>query len=146
MFVFEVVKIVSRGNITVEELTLVKSYILLPFIQTVFERDKAIMQTALKTPAPYIDTIDRAMDQVTVLLREIRKEFKTTGIKVYEITRSANGIHARYTCRGYTGEMRLMWSSIRAEIEMRMRAYLGVNNEQLQQNFLMKINRHMHIK
>lgn len=125
----------TRGSITSEELTLVKSYILLPFILTVFERDKAIMQSALKTPAPYIDAIDRAMDQVTVLLREIRKEFKTTGIKVYEVTRSDNGIHARYARRGYTGEMRLMWSSIRAEIEMRMRAYLGVSNEQfLHQN------------
>lgn len=119
-----------RGSITCEELTLVKSYILLPFILTVFERDKAIMQSALKTPAPYIDAIDRAMDQVNVLLREIRKEFKTTGIKVYEITRSENGIQARYARRGYTGEMRLMWSSIRAEIEMRMRVYLGVHHEQ----------------
>ncbi|MFW5434377.1 hypothetical protein [Paenibacillus apiarius] len=110
-----------------EELELIKSYVLLPMILSVFERDSNVIKESVKTPGPYTEMITRAMDCTTKVLSEVRREFRKRGIKVYEVTRDDTGVRAEFVCRGYTGNFRMLWALITAEVGVRMRAYMGLS-------------------
>ena len=105
------------------------SYNTLPLILTTFERDQGIIKDfdILKTPDPYLEVIERAMDSVTKDLAVIRKGFKDRGIKVYDEHQMTNGVHAEYMCRGYHGKMHLQWGLIKAEVYVLMRKHLGLD-------------------
>ncbi|CAM2956059.1 hypothetical protein PASE110613_09455 [Paenibacillus sediminis] len=113
--------------ITNDELSLIKSYLIYIFIQRVFERDSKIMEQSgvFKTPELYIEVVQTAIDRVSLLLREAKKQFQQHHIRVYSIKQSDAGITAHYECRGYHGQMNILWSTFRAEMMKRMRAYLG---------------------
>ncbi|GAB6988665.1 hypothetical protein [Paenibacillus pini] len=118
----------ATPGITQEELSLIKSYLLLLFIQKVFERDLRIMQESgvFKSPELYTELITNGDMQASMLLSEVKREFKTSQIKVFRIDQDEHGVEAEYVCRGYTGEMDILWSAIRNEMLVRMRAYLGL--------------------
>lgn len=114
-------------DITQEDRTLIKSHIILPRVLTAFERDIALINTTLKTPGPYVDVIAEAQRKVTADIYDIRKQFRTRGIKVYEEVADNDGVTARYKCRGYESEMILRWSSMAPQASVVMRKYLGLN-------------------
>lgn len=114
-------------DITPEDHALIKSHILLPRVLTAFERDIALINATLKTPGPYVDVIAEAQRKLTADLYEIRKQFRTRGIKVYEEVADNDGVTARYKCRGYQAEKRIRWAFMAAEAGVLMRKYLGVS-------------------
>lgn len=111
---------------TPDEIGLIKSYVILPMVLTIFERDKSAIEYAVRNPGPYTEAITQAMDRATVVLSEIRREFRKRGIKVYDVARDGNGYCAKYVCRGYEGEIRMLLALVQTEVNERMRAYLGV--------------------
>ncbi|WP_106766288.1 hypothetical protein [Paenibacillus faecalis] len=115
-------------GITVEERSLIKSYLLLLFIHKVFERDCRIIQESgvFKTPHLYVEVVGNGAKRAAILLKEVKQEFGSRTIKVFDIHRNHNGIEARYACRGYVGSMEILWPSFREEMMSRMRAYLGL--------------------
>lgn len=115
-------------GITSEERSLIKSYLLLMFIHKVFERDCRIIQESgvFKTPQLYVEVVGNGAKRAAILLREVKQEFTSRTIKVFDIHRDHNGIEARYACRGYVGSMEILWPSFREEMMSRMRAYLGL--------------------
>lgn len=117
-------------KITDDERTLVKYHVILPLVLTAFERDAAIMRETLKTPEPYIESIELAMNIATHDITEIKRQFRSRGIKVYELTRDPDAIHAKYQCRGYHGQMTLRWAFIAPEAAILMRKYLGLDISQ----------------
>ncbi|MEC0092906.1 hypothetical protein [Paenibacillus macquariensis] len=124
------------------DLELIKFYIILPLILTTFERDHKIIKDfdILKTPDPYLEVIERAMDSVTKDLAVIRKGFKDRGIKVYDEHQMSNGVHAEYLCRGYHGKMHLQWGLIKAEVFVLMRKHLGLDVSKYKDNGDMRSN------
>ncbi|OAB39798.1 hypothetical protein PMSD_03110, partial [Paenibacillus macquariensis subsp. defensor] len=124
------------------DLELIKSYIVLPLILTTFERDMRIIKDfdILKTPDPYLEVIERAMDSVTKDLTQIRKGFKDRGIKVYDEHQMTDGVHADYMCRGYHGKMHLQWGLIKAEVFVLMRKHLGLDVTKYKANPDMRSN------
>lgn len=106
---------------------LVKSYIILPVMLTKFERDLLVINDFVKSPGPYAEMIEHAMDEVTKDLTGIRKGFRERGIKVYEERQMSDGVHAEYMCRGYHDKMHLRWELIKAEIFVSMRRHLGLD-------------------
>ncbi|WMT39416.1 hypothetical protein RE628_18485 [Paenibacillus sp. D2_2] len=110
-----------------EELALIKSALLLKFVRHVFQRDARILEQSgvLKSPEIYVEMIQGGEQRAALVLSEIQTEFRKRKIKLYQIRQDENGIWADYTCRGYRGEMRILWSGLRHEINSRMRAYLG---------------------
>lgn len=113
-------------DITDEDRALVKSHIILPRVLTAFERDAALINNTLKTPAPYTDLIAEAQHKLTADIYEIRKQFRTRGIKVYEELSDGDGVTARYKCRGYQSEMKLRWMILAPQATDVMRSYLGL--------------------
>ncbi|WP_434750276.1 hypothetical protein [Paenibacillus amylolyticus] len=112
-------------DITSEDRALIKSHIILPRILTAFERDIALINATLKTPGPYVDVIAESQRKLTADIYEIRKQFRTRDIKVYEEVTERDGVVARYKCRGYEAEFRMLNSFLAAEANVIMRQYLG---------------------
>lgn len=119
----------SPPFISPEDYALVKPYIILPMILTAFERDKKIIEGsgAIKTPAPYAAMIEAAMKRVSTDLRNVKREFRERGIKVYEVGRRGNLIEAKFVCRGYTGKFNLRDTYLIVQAGEMMRAYLSGN-------------------
>lgn len=105
---------------------LVKRYLILPLILSAFERDKGVIEgsDAIKTPGPYIDMIEAAMQRVNADLREVRREFRERGIKVHTVGRKERATEAKFVCRGYTGKFSLLDAYMAAEGGELMRVYL----------------------
>lgn len=114
-------------QMTNEESSYVKLYLILPLILAAFERDKRIMETTLKTPRPYVTLLNNAIRQVEGELREVRRKFRLHGLKVYEEHHGGIGIEAKYLCRGYHYSMTLSWSLIKAESSVLMEKFLGLD-------------------
>lgn len=117
----------TPAQITDEDRTLVKYYIILPMILTAFERDTSIMNNLLKTPDPYIERVHLAMNSLTLDITTIKRKLRDLGIKVYETIRELNGVYTRFLCRGYHGHMTLRWTFIKPEAAILMRKYLGLD-------------------
>ncbi|WP_425464908.1 hypothetical protein [Paenibacillus dokdonensis] len=118
----------TAPGITCEELSLIKSFLLLQFIHKVFERDLRIMKESgvFKTPELYMEVLAGGDRQTLMLLTEVKREFKNRRIRVYQVAQNERGIEAEYVCRGYTGEMNILWPAFRSEMFARMKAYLGL--------------------
>jgi len=112
-----------------EDYSLIKSFLIIPVVLSVFERDSQIIGkfAMLKTPDPYVDVIQSGMQRATTVLAEVRRELRNHGIKVYEVVRTAKGIEAKYQCRGYHSEFSMLWSLVQADVSVRMRAYMGLD-------------------
>lgn len=114
-------------ELTNEDQSYVKLYIMLPLILSAFERDKKLIEQTFKTPGPYVTLIGNAIKRVEDDHREVRRKFRLQGLKVYEERRTESGIQARYLCRGYHYDMTLLWPLIKAESSVLMEKYLGLD-------------------
>ncbi|WP_149093436.1 hypothetical protein [Paenibacillus terrae] len=122
-------------QITAEDHALVRTYLLLPMVLTAFERDKRILSESagLRTPGPYVETVDCAMDRVTMELKDVRATMRKHGVKVYEETRDSVQIVALYQCRGYHGRFMMLNSYVAAEAGLLMRKYLGLDTRRVEE-------------
>jgi hypothetical protein len=119
------------ADITQEELSLVRSYLLLTFIHKVFERDcRVIGKSGLfKTPQLYMELVSSGAKKTSLMLQEVKRELASQNLRINTITQDANGVKASYTCRQLTGELNILWPGFRREMMLRMRAYLGLATE-----------------
>ncbi|MEK4980799.1 hypothetical protein [Bacillus sp. FSL K6-6540] len=113
--------------ITDDDRHFVKRYILLPLIIAAFERDSRFIEQQLKTPGPYVDTINHAKEKAWADMRDVKKYFWLKGLKVFEENRTKYGIMAKFKCRGYESSMELYWDYITAQASILMRKYLGLD-------------------
>ncbi|MEK5253903.1 hypothetical protein [Paenibacillus sp. FSL E2-0201] len=118
-------------EVTKEEMSLVRSYLLLTFIHKVFERDcRVISKSGLfKTPQLYMELVSGATKKTSLMLQEVTRELSSHDLKVTTVRQDQRGVEALYTCRGYQGEMNILWPGFRREMLLRMRAYLGLSTE-----------------
>lgn len=118
-------------DITKEELSLVRSYLLLTFIHKVFERDcRVISKSGLfKTPQLYMELLSGATKKTSLMLQEVTRELSSRDLKITTVRQDQRGVEALYSCRGYQGEMNILWPGFRREMMLRMRAYLGLSTE-----------------
>jgi len=118
----------TAPGVTRDEMSLIKSYLLLQYIHKMFERDLRIMEESgvFKTPELYMEVLAGGDRQALMLLSGVKREFKNRRIRVYRIHQDERGIGAEYVCRGYTGEMNILWPAFRSEMMARMKAYLGL--------------------
>lgn len=118
-------------DITKEELSLVRSYLLLTFIHKVFERDcRVISKSGLfKTPQLYMELLSGATKKTSLMLQEVTRELSSHDLKITTVRQDQRGVEALYSCRGYQGEIDILWPGFRREMMLRMRAYLGLSTE-----------------
>lgn len=114
---------------TQHEWSLVKSYLLLTFIQKVFERDSLILEESgmLKTPDLYVEMVNAGVDRTGILLSEVKHEFNKYHIHVLDIQQNHSGVHATYISKGNKEQFSMAMPAFRKEMYERMRAYLGLS-------------------
>ena len=114
--------------LTKEEYELVKDYLLLPIIFDVLERDiKKLDMMKLKMSEIYVRLLRGIQDKILLNMLNDRTLLKERGIKVYEQRRTELGIEAFYLCRGYPHAISMLWGFVRAEVQVRLCEYLGIN-------------------
>ncbi|WP_138753229.1 hypothetical protein [Paenibacillus sinopodophylli] len=125
----------SRGKVrtaasppiqTEEELERVKRFVLLGIVIRILDHDIRVIGTsAIKLPRFYESMMRGIQDRVLLDLAVIKREFRQTGIKVYEERRQADGLHAQYVCRGYHHQFFMLWGFVKAESERLLKQYLS---------------------
>lgn len=111
-------------NLTDEEKEIIYSYIFLPLVRRVLEKDRKLIESGqFKLKQPYIDVIDRAFLKVNDDIRKTRKTMLEKGIKIHKQDEQNFKVF-------YRGEHDCSFhpSIIRNNVEQRMKHYLGVNN------------------
>lgn len=116
---------------TRDELSLIKSYLLLTHILKVFDNDaqKLKSEATMPTSSLYIEMIRSASQCAAMLLSGIRREFKKRYIRICEVKHGETGVDTDYLCRGLHGTMHIDSESFRSETDLRMRAYLSLQTE-----------------
>ncbi|WDZ64115.1 hypothetical protein MF628_08255 [Paenibacillus polymyxa] len=74
----------------------------------------------------------KKMDRVSKEQYRVLQEMRRRGIKVFEQHQLEDCITAKYLCRGYTHDVRLLWSKVKSDIEVRLAEYLGVDLGEIQ--------------
>ncbi|WP_420540403.1 hypothetical protein ACN92M_26505 (plasmid) [Paenibacillus polymyxa] len=111
-----------------EDLRLVIEYVELPFLLTILELNiKKIKESNFKLGPLFELHLRTIQDRVSKEQYRVRQEMRRRGIKVLEQHQLEDRITAKYLCRGYTHELRLLWSKVKADTEMRLAEYLGVD-------------------
>lgn len=111
---------------TEEELVLVKRYVLLGIVMRILDHDIRVIGTsAIKLPRFYESMLRGLQDRVLLELAAIRRQFRETGIKVYEEKRETDGLHTEYVCRGYHHRFFMLWGFVKAESERVLKQYLS---------------------
>ncbi|OWA33598.1 hypothetical protein B9G55_19775 [Saccharibacillus sp. O16] len=116
---------------TRDELSLIKSYLLLTHILRVFENDAKSLQAEapMQTSNLYRDMIRSASQCAAVLLSGIRKEFKKRHIRICEVKHHEAGVDTDYLCRGLHGTMHIDPEPFQQEADLRIRAYMSLQAE-----------------
>jgi len=113
---------------TQDEVSLIKSYLLLTRILKAFENDAKKLESdaPMQTSTLYTEMIRQASRCAATLLSGIRSEFKKSQIRVCEVTHSEQGVDADYLCRGLHGTLHIDDQPFHQEMNLRMRAYMGL--------------------
>ncbi|RNB59447.1 hypothetical protein EDM57_04710 [Brevibacillus gelatini] len=107
------------------ELELLREYVLLPIVLTIFERDKKnIEESEISIKQPYVTAINEAMYRITRQLSKLKNEMYRKGLRVVKETRTEHGIDCLFLCRGYSQQFQMLWDFVKAETEVRMQQYL----------------------
>ncbi len=114
--------------LSAEERSLVKSYLLLTYIQKKFDRDARAMehQDSLDNGALYMEVIQGGTDRTNLLLSEVRRDLRKHQLRLYEVNQSENSVEAQILCKGHHGTFRIPADEFRSEASARMRAYVGL--------------------
>lgn len=108
-----------------EDIELLREFILLPIVLTVFERDKKIIESSqVKISSPYVETINWVMDRVIKDLSEIKEQMRKRGIKVVKESHTTFSLRYEFLCRGFRDVFEMPREFVKAETEVRMSKYL----------------------
>src|SRR5690554_4278842 len=104
---------------TEQELLMVKQALILPIVLDVLTHDIRVLQAApAKMNGLYVKYLHTLQDQVSLELFHIRKQLRRHGIKVFRQERAKDCLEAEYLCRGYRHEFTMLWSVVKAEVEV----------------------------
>ncbi|MCR8635733.1 hypothetical protein [Paenibacillus radicis (ex Xue et al. 2023)] len=113
--------------LTPGELLSVKMGVILPVMLDVLQRDIDRMnQVNLKLNSLYALSLSKAQGTAHTELIELKAELQKRGIKIIEEVRTAEGIQAKFKCRGYDHSLLLQWEKVRTELLEKGSQYWGI--------------------
>ncbi|REK77524.1 hypothetical protein [Paenibacillus paeoniae] len=111
---------------TEDELALVKRCVLLGIVTRVLDHDiRVVDSSGMKLPRFYESLLRGIQDRVLLDLADLRRGFRSRGIKIYEEKQEKDGLLAKYVCRGYHHEFYMLWGFVKAESERMLKQYLS---------------------
>ncbi|RSK28374.1 hypothetical protein EJF36_16715 [Bacillus sp. HMF5848] len=113
-----------------DEEQMVKDYIVLSILLTVLDHEiERLPNMKLKLLPLYIKQLHCIQQQIIKDLTSIKAMLRKIGIKIYEQSRTENGIQVAYVCRGYHHSFEMLWRLLKAEVVIKMSSYLHVPKE-----------------
>ncbi len=111
-----------------EERSLVKSYLLLTYIQKKFDNDARAMEhhDSLHDSALYMEIIQGGVDRTNLLLSEVRRDLRKHQLRLYEVDQSDDHVEVQILCKGHHGTFRMTAEEFQLEASARMRAYISL--------------------
>jgi hypothetical protein len=118
----------NRPNVpTQEELSWIRSCILLPILLSIVENNlQSIKTSSYPLKKLYITATQLLMDLIHSDLVKVKKLLKERNIKVFEDERIDGAIRYRFVCRGYEDSFAIMRDIVRAEISVKLSDYVRV--------------------
>jgi len=109
-----------------DTLDTVRRYVLLSIVVRILDHDiRVVGASQLKLPRFHESMLRGIQDRVLLDLAATRKSFRSSGIKVYEERRKADGLAVAYVAKGSHRQFTMPWSAVRAEAERLLRGYTG---------------------
>lgn len=116
-----------KGNITTEELTMIRDYVLLPHMEQMVQRsidDVEHSTNILKSL--YLMSGRYVLQFIMSDMRKLRLELKKRNIKIFNEEHHSDFIvYYHYSCRGYQDRFGMTRDVIRSEISTRLGAYVA---------------------
>lgn len=110
---------------TAEEMQMVKQSLILPLVMDVLAHDIRVLQSSpAKMNDLYVRHLRQLQDVVSLELYHMRRQLRQQGIKVFRQERAKQGLQAEYLCRGYRYNFEMLWSVVKAEVEVALDAIM----------------------
>jgi hypothetical protein len=104
---------------TEAEMHMVKQSLILPIVLDVLAHDIRVLQgSTAKMNGLYVKYLNTLQDKASLELFHLRRELHKQGIKVFRQERAKTGLDAEYLCRGYQHSFMMLWSVVKAEVEV----------------------------
>lgn len=115
-----------NGNITIEELTMIRDYVLLPHMEQMVQRSiEDVEQSTNILKNLYMMAGRYVLNSIASDMRRLRGELKRRDIKILNEEHSDFIIYYHYFCRGYQDRFGMTRDVMRSEISTRLGAYVA---------------------
>jgi hypothetical protein len=119
-------------QITNDELTMIRDYILMPHMLTMVQRSiDDIEQTGNPLKPLYIAVARAVMDRISADMKRIRAEFAKSKIKLLNTETVDVVYYQHFVCRGYQDRFGMIREVMKAEISVRLGRYFAEVEKQL---------------
>ncbi|GGH25521.1 hypothetical protein [Paenibacillus segetis] len=120
--------------ITTEERTMIRDYILLPYMEKMVQKSLADIEYSTNIlKRLYLMAGQKILDQIVNDLYRLRRELKRRNIKLLTEEQSEMVIYHRYYCRGYEEQFGMTRDIMRAEISVQLTKYISGLTAQLKE-------------
>jgi len=109
-----------------EELTLIRDYILLPHLLTMVQRDMdEINRSHMLLKKMYQDVTQTLMNRISKDAHSLRQELSRRSIKIVADEQVDSVLYYSYVCRGYEHKFAIVRDVMRAEMRLKLTAYVA---------------------
>ncbi|MFS0722966.1 hypothetical protein [Paenibacillus sp. 1P07SE] len=109
---------------TEEELNLVKHYLLLRVAVQILDHDIGVAGASpMKLPRLYESILRALQDRVLLEQAAAKRQMRSSGIRINQERRHAEGLSVQYAVRGYQHQFTMLWSVVRRESERLLGQY-----------------------
>jgi hypothetical protein len=82
------------------------------------------MKSELKFKKIHVEHLQSVLDKVIKDLGNVKKELRKRNIKIYDEERDDKGMGYKYNSRGYHGTSNMLWPTVKAYTEEKLRGYI----------------------
>ncbi|MNB98936.1 hypothetical protein D3C75_461990 [compost metagenome] len=114
----------NAGRATIEELTMLRDYLLLPHMVTMVEKSLAdIEHSGNIMKRAYLMAGQHVLDRITKDMYRLRRELKQRNIKILGEEHNDFIVYTQINCRGYSEKFPMTRDVMRSEISLRLTKY-----------------------
>lgn len=114
----------NKNNITTEERTMIRDYILLPHMEKMVQKSIADVEHSTNIlKCLYHAAGQHILEQIMTDMYRLRRELKKRNIKILTEEQSDFVIYHRYYCRGYEDRFAMTRDVMRSEISLQLTKY-----------------------
>ncbi|GGH27616.1 hypothetical protein [Paenibacillus segetis] len=117
---------VKNTVVTVEEMTMIRDYILLPHLEKMVQKSLADIEYSNNVlKRLYLMAGHTIIEMISSDLRRLRRELKQSNIKILDAEQSDYVVFHYYYCRGYKEQFGMSREAMRTELSWKLSKYIS---------------------